>query len=56
MTMTIAAAAAEIDRLRAALASTEHLLVDACAANAKLTKTIEMLRTERNSWRSESGR
>ena len=53
---TIAAAAAEIDRLRTVLATTEKLLDDACAANARLTETIEMLRTERNSWRSESGR
>ena len=56
MTMTIATAIAEIDRLRAALASTEQLLGDACAANAKLTKAVETLRTERNTWRTESGR
>jgi len=42
MTMTIAAAIAEIDRLR--------------DENAKLAATVAILRTERNTWRTESGR
>jgi hypothetical protein len=44
--MTIAEAVAEIDRLRAALESTEKLLSDACQANTTLAALVDILRSQ----------